>query len=279
MKRFCIYGNPTIDLISVMDDKGRRAATEAILYGGGSFYSAIPLIERHLEVEVYAVYSHLLVKHPISNYINKRQYSTRANIFRIEYWGDKRKISVLDLAPALYPWNIHEGLCNSIVNPVFQEINSSTLKSIRCRSQLLAVDLQGLLRRPKGGEVVLESTQDAITALELSDVVHSDLEELFALVGTSNIRDAAEKVSKRLKGVLIVTIRPNRSVLISSGHAQIIDLPGDYIAINKTGAGDYFLSTYFYYYAEGRDEEESTYLAHEYTTMWLKSKPSSDGRV
>ncbi|MEM4481658.1 MAG: sugar kinase [Desulfurococcaceae archaeon] len=266
MKRFCIYGNPTIDLISIGKVKEEAA------HGGGSFYSAIPLIERNLKVEVYAAYSHRLISHPISAYINVKQYSSTANIFKIEYLGSTRRIRALELAPSIYPWNMHEGQCYSIVNPVIGEVSISTLKGIKCGSELLAVDLQGFLRRVREGELVLDSTPEAMIALEVPDVIHADLEEFLALTLSSNLKDATEKISKRLKGVMVVTIRPNKSILISSSAVKSIDLPVDYVAENKTGAGDYFTSTYFYYYLLKGDEENAAYLAHEHTTTWLRKR-------
>ena len=265
MKKYCIYGNPTIDLIKL------RNQPEYISHGGGSFYSALPLIEKNIDVEVYAVYSDLLVEHPISKYIVKQQYSSRVNVFRLEYENDTRQISIIDTAPPIHPWNTHSDLCYSIVDPVLGEVTIPVLKAIQVKSILIAVDLQGYLRKLRDNKIIIEQTPESIQVLELSDIVHLDIEEYHALLkeqgGIASIR-------KHLKGVMVVTIRPNKSIIIQSREERfrILEIQEDFIAIDKTGAGDYFLSQLFYYYIESNDVEEAIYKAHEYTTLWLKKR-------
>jgi len=269
LRNFYIYGNPTLDYIEEAD------GTVYVAYGGGSYYSALPLLEKGLDVEVYAVYSPGLSAHPVSKYVNKMQYSTRMNIFKLEYTGTGRRIRVLDKAPPICSWNSQGSLGYSIVNPVLGEVDASLLKTVRQKSPLLAVDLQGFLRKLAGGSVVLEYTDNAMLAIQLADIVHADLEEFTALAGGLSIPDAVHKISKKLRGVLLVTIRPKKVMVVTKHGSKVYELEDYYAASDKTGAGDYFLSVYTYTYVEKHDEEGSVFKAHEYTTAWLKTRRAS----
>ncbi|MEM4061828.1 MAG: sugar kinase, partial [Desulfurococcaceae archaeon] len=140
MKKFCVYGNPTIDVIEL------ETSEKYVAYGGGAYYSSLPLLEAREEVSIYSVYSPLLVKHPVSRFLVKKQYSPRANIFILEYKHGTRRIKVLDVAPPLYPWNVQEEECYAIVNPVLGEVGVGILKELSCRSPAVAMDVQGFLR-------------------------------------------------------------------------------------------------------------------------------------
>lgn len=264
--RFCVYGNPTIDVIKENDQ------LEYIAYGGGSYYSSLPLIDRGLNPEIYAVYSPALSGHPIVRYMVKQQYSKSANIFKIEYRGLNRALSILDKAPQIYDWNTHIGLCHVIVNPVLGEVSVNLLKKIKLNSLTLAIDLQGYLRAHMNGDIVLTYNPCIETIFELADVIHADLDEYRAILRSHDLINGCSRVLKKMRGVLVVTDRPSRILVLTSNRIKVIELNEDYLAQVKTGAGDYFLATYTYYYCKTNDEEESSYLAHEYTTKWLMQR-------
>lgn len=260
---FCVYGNPTLDLVLI---EGREAY---IAYGGGSYYSSLPLIQRGERVRVYAVFSPLIASHPISDYIVMRQYSTRTNVFVLEYSSGTRRLGILDHAPPLYPWNHHEEQCYSIVNPVLGEVGTSVLKKLRNISAVIALDVQGYLRRISNGRLELASSSEAFEAISLADVVHLDLEELLTLFDTSDRELAVYKLSKLAKSVVVVTIRPRRALLLKRGVIRELDFGETPTVIDRTGSGDYYLSSYLYNYIRLGDEEEAAYRAHDWTSKWL----------
>lgn len=266
MRHFCIYGNLTIDFIK------RPEGLEYVNYGGGPHYSSLPLLEKNVEVELYSVYSPLLELHPSSKYIKRAQYSTQANVFRLEYAGSTRKIYVLSRAPPLYDWNVQLDECYAIVNPVLGEVTVNLLKNVRQRSEILAVDVQGFVRVCKNGEIALKQTTSALAVISSSDIIHADLEELMALVDCYNVNEAAFKASKLIRGVFLVTIRPRKVMLITSENFKVCELQNAYVAVDKTGAGDYFLAAYVYYYVKSNDEIEAIFKAHEQTVKWLKNR-------
>lgn len=266
--KFCLYGNPTIDVIVVKN-------TTRISHGGGVYYSALPLIQRGFNVEVYSALSPRLVDHPIARYIIKLQYSTRTNVFMLEYTNSERAVKVLEKAPPLYSWNTHRDLCYVVVNPVIGEVEISLLKLLRAKSRVLAVDIQGFVRTiSTSGDVFLEPSGSVLDVLELADVVHADVNEAECLVKAlgyhTTLSTSLSLLAKRVRGVLIITRGSNKITVIHSGVVKDIECENSYVALEKTGAGDYFLTVYLLNYLASGDAVDSVYKAHEEVTEWLK---------
>lgn len=264
--KYCIYGNPTIDIVT------ENNHSRYVAYGGGSYYSSLPLIKRGISVEVYASYNTMLEEHPISKYIVKQQFATSVNIFELEYRGFKRRLKVRDVAPKIYEWNTHIDLCNVIVNPVLGEVSVNLLRNIKSKSTILAVDLQGYLRRLVDGNITLTYNPEVEAVLEIADVVHADLDEYIALTRSRSSSITSFTNPRNLRGVLVVTVRPSKILIFTRSLFKVIEFKEDYYAPIKTGAGDYFLATYTHSYYETGDAEESAFLAHEETTYWLKER-------
>jgi len=267
--KYCIYGNPTIDIVT------ENNHSRYVAYGGGSYYSSLPLIKRGISVEVYASYNTMLEEHPISKYIVKQQFATSVNIFELEYHGFERKLKVRDAAPKIYEWNTHIDLCNVIVNPVLGEVSVNLLRNIKLKSTILAVDLQGFLRRLVDGNITLTYNPEVEAVLEIADVVHADLDEYIALTRSRSSSITSFTNPRNLRGVLVVTVRPSKILIFTRSLFKVIEFKEDYYAPIKTGAGDYFLATYTHSYYETGDAEESAFLAHEETTYWLKERSTA----
>lgn len=261
--RYCIYGNPTIDIILESDKSAYLS------HGGGSYYSTLPLIAHGIKPEVYAVYSHMLHDHPISNFIIKQQYSTRANIFILEYKGLYRDLRVLDISENILDWNTHAGICNVIANPVMNEIGINLLRKIRLGAEILAVDIQGFIRNNVNSRIKLVFKPGVHSLFEIADIIHTDIEEFNTILRTAGIT-TLEKMSRNLRGIVIVTSPPNNAVLITRHKVKHLEFEDNYVASQKTGAGDYYLGAYTYYYSIIMDEEESAYKAHNDTSKWLR---------
>ena len=266
--KFCLYGNPTIDIIITK-------STVRVAYGGGVYYSALPLIQRGLNIEVYSALSPRLVDHPIIRYITKLQYSTRTNVFILKYMNGKRAVKILEKAPSLYPWNTHRDLCYTIVNPVINEVGTSLLKLLRVKSQVLAVDIQGFVRvASSSGEVFLEPSSEVLDIMELADVIHADINEVKCVIKAlrhyTTLSTGLSLLARKMRGALVITRGSNKITVIHSGVVRDIECEDDYTALEKTGAGDYFLTVYFLNYLASGDAVDSVYKAHEEVTRWLK---------
>lgn len=260
--RVCIYGNPTIDIVISKD--GDRA----IMHGGGVYYSSIPFINKGYNVEVYSVYSPLIHEHPIRSLIVKRQYSTRTNIFLLDYTGSERSIEVRERSDRLASWNIHDGICVSLVNPVLGEVDTSLLRNIRLRSSILAVDIQGFIREQRQHRIHNVFKPEIIDVFREADIIHMDREEFDAILSGLTTHDTAQ-LQKLAKGVIVVTERPNKVTLITREVVRSMVLEMEDLIADKTGAGDYFLSAFTIHYLRETDYVESAYKAHIDTSKWL----------
>jgi hypothetical protein len=268
--KFCLYGNPTIDVVNT-------GVESRVSHGGGVYYSSMPLLKRNFNIEVYSAISPRLLKHPVIAHTVKLQYSSRTNIFVLTYSGNTRSISVVERAPPLYHWNSHKDLCYTIVNPVIGEVDVSLLKLLRVKSQLLAVDMQGFLREVgENREVVLRPSIKALEVLELTDIVHVDIEEAWCLVSKyaagNSFNEALSMLTRRSRAILVVTRGLDKITIARSGSVIDIEADKSYKAIDKTGAGDYFLAEYLVQYLSSGDIIESACKAHEEVTQWLKSR-------
>ncbi|MEM4717782.1 MAG: hypothetical protein QXE81_03365 [Desulfurococcaceae archaeon] len=263
--RYCVYGNPTLDIIY---ENNKPPYTS---HGGGSYYSTLPLLVHGVKPEVYAVYSRVLVDHPVSSYIVKQQYSSRANIFVLEYRGLHRDLKILEVSENILDWNTHIGICNAIVNPVIGEISINLVKKIRLSTEILSIDIQGFIRDHVNTEIRLIYKPDVLFLFELADIIHTDQDEYNALMEISNFA-IREKIHKTLRGSLVITSPPNKAVLITRHKTRYLEFEDNYIAFQRTGAGDYYLGAYTYYYYKSMDEEEAAYKAHDETSRWLRHR-------
>jgi len=265
--KFCLYGNPTIDVIITKEFK-------RVTYGGGVYYSALPLIKRGFTIEVYSVFNTRLIKHPIASYIVKSQYSSRTNIFNLEYIDNSRVIRVLEKAPAIYSWNSHEDYCYTVVNPVIGEIDISLLKLVRTKSQIIALDIQGFVRDINTkGIIFLKPIPHIFEALMLADIIHADLEEALCLVsGHGDLRRGLSMITREARSIVVVTSGSTRILIAHQGVVREINVSGEYTAIEKTGAGDYFLTAFLLEYLNSNDPFESVYKAHMEVTEWLMNR-------
>lgn len=263
--RVCIYGNPTLDIIIHVDHE------KTISYGGGVYYSSIPFLERGFNIEVYSVLSPLIHGHPIRRYIVLRQYSARTNIFLLDYTGSHRRIYVLERSDKLAYWNIHDDICISIVNPVLGEMDTTHLRYIRMRSTLLAVDIQGFIRSVSNGKIIHTCESDVLNVLREADIIHMDREEYdFLRSILANLYSI--DMQRVVKGVILITERPNKISLITRDYRRDLTTDLDSRVIDKTGAGDFFLSSFVIHYLKEMNYEESAYKAHIDTSRWLMSR-------
>jgi len=265
-EEICIYGNPTLDIIE--DDRGIRWS-----YGGGVYYTSLPLIARGFKLKVYSTVSHPIINHPVYKHVIPLQYSTGYNVFHIRYYGKgSRTLALLQEAPPLYNWNMSEDLCVSIVNPVYREILPSFLKQLSNRSTILVGDIQGFLRLRKNHSILLSPDKQVFESVKMLQLIHMDVEEARALTGEENTTNLSLKLQSVLKDqIVIVTNGPFNILLIYAGNIEEIHHVGESYP-DTTGAGDFFLGSLTYYYLLTNDIVESIFKSIVATEKWLAKK-------
>lgn len=267
-----LYGNFTFDIIIL----------QGTLYdkriGGGVYYSSIPFInDNKYSVEIHTVISPITYyNNSLTRYIVQEQFSTKANIFKLIYEGEYRIIMAIDKAPRI---NIDAGVGKpdvTIVNPVLGEISISLLKRIRAYTKILAIDIQGFMRSINNRNIIIaERTVESIEAIKLSDIVHMSFEEAVQLTLSSDINQISRRLAKiNKKAVFIITRDEDPPILVINNRFSVIGTRQKPVR-DRTGAGDYFLSTFTKKYIEINDEIESVQHAIKKTTRWLVSRNAS----
>lgn len=272
MINICIYGNPTIDEIWISE----KYITTRI--GGGVYYSSQPFLKNthkykiHIEGVVSPRNIELLTLH-VHVYPH---FSPRTNHFKLVYNDDGREIMVVDKAPLLINSYIPINDCISIVNPVLGEINISVLRTIRQKSRLLALDIQGFIRREENGRIVLYKNAEAYEAINIADIVHLDLFEALIITGKSidELEDIIRELRKLDIRYVIITRQYMEPILITKDGYKEITYSGRRLfkAEDKTGAGDYFLASIVKHYLKHYNIEYAVAEALQETDKWLTNR-------
>lgn len=207
-------------------------------------------------------------------YVEPAQYSARANVFLLKYFDERREMEILDKSPPLYPWNYHRGICSiSIVNPVMGEISYSLVKTIRNYSLFVGLDVQGFIRQAFNGKISLSMHDSLFAILGNADLVHMDLEELYAITGLGDLELAVKALASKLsRPIIAVTRGPEPPIIVYRGRAEVID-EKRYPSNDKTGSGDFFLGDLAYYvFIEGMEIGEAVISTREDIDKWLQRK-------
>lgn len=266
LRRFCVYGNPTLDYILLEGGALVRP-------GGGVLYSSLALVELGAQVEAYGVAPHWLVSQTHLGRLGGRMlHSASATAFLLDYRFSPRRVEVAEISPPIPPSMVHEGSCVSVVNPVLGEVGEPLLKAVRAASELLVADAQGFLRLRAPGPLRLSGARGLASVLPYADAVHLDLEEAAAVAGGGD----GWEVARRLAGLagraaLVVTSGCGPVWVVEGGRAREVPLACEPVE-DPTGAGDYFLSALAYHMLEGAGVEEAAARASEATGAWLRRR-------
>jgi len=225
-----------------------------VFIGGPAYYSSLALA--HLGESVVVVSPAENVHEEFMNYLGFKLITVNGltPIFNLRYVDGgrrevrlKRKGAVIELSPKVLNL-LRDSL--TIVNPVYRELSIDTLRVIRKHSGIIALDVQGFIRKVNSGEVVKIAWSDIIyELLSIADIVHADLSEIPTY---SSMREACKALSKFSKSIVIVSSGEKGLVASVNGELYYIPaLPG--IEGNATGTGDILLAISSYEIMRGED--------------------------
>ena len=241
--RVAIVSSFTLDSID-----GRRCI------GGPAYYSTVALLH-YCSDDILLVGPAGRVHEVFAEKVGARLILTSREVplFELRYVGG-RGDRVVRLARSGGEISISsrtlEGLRGSliIVSPVYREVSIPTLRGLRGVAGLLALDIQGLVRETGVNGVVRNRWDPRVyEAVKLADVVHADLSEAPT---PSDAVTAAELLSRRSRGVVMVSMGASGLIAVRSGEAVYVpalpDIEGD-----ATGTGDILLSIAAYELSRG----------------------------
>jgi hypothetical protein len=270
-----IYGNFTLDEIII----NNIVKTHRI--GGGAYYSAKPFInDPKFNLKIHTIcnpYINMIEKEYLKHIVCET-YSTHINLFTLIYRGEDREIIVHD---KLFTLPINASMDNRshiIANPVLNEIDISLLKRMRHTSRLLAIDIQGFIRRTHGNTIVLIRDSIVKQVLSISSIVHLSIYEAKKIAGIDSFIDLdilTKYFSKINTETIYIITRDEKPPIIIYRSKYLVLGDTKPKTIDRTGAGDYFLASFVKEYILTNDIIQSTIKAHNNTSNWLISRNAS----
>ena len=190
-----------------------------------------------------------------------------------------RKLILRSLAPPILPSDISFANLKSynvtIVSPVACEIPPNTLRILSYYSDLISLDIQGIVRDCRvNSEVKLKRlTRDKVTQLlRLVDIIHADVNEARALTSSKDpvdIIDELLSVGGRLSVVLLTFGVDGGYVGTRNG---VYYVPA-YVTktVNPTGTGDVYLAIFTVEYYRTRNAVYAASMAAAATSYIVES--------
>lgn len=165
--------------------------------------------------------------------------------FENRYRDGVREQRVLRLAPPILPGDFH-GLTASAIQlgPLTKDdIAPATLVEARKRCRLLAIDVQGLLRRLSGGRVRPFAGMERGVLAE-ADILKADRAEARLLTGLADPRGAARRLAQLCRGEALVTLGAQGVILAEGDRLHEIPAVDAGPVVDTTGCGDSLLGAY-----------------------------------
>ncbi len=165
--------------------------------------------------------------------------------FENRYLDGIRQQRVLRLAPPFLAGDFH-GLSASAIQlgPLIKDdIAPAAVTEARKRCRLLAIDVQGLLRRLSGGRVRPFAGVER-SALAQADILKADREEARLLTSLGDPRGAARRLAQLCRGEALVTLGAQGVLLAEGDRLHEIPAVDAGPVVDTTGCGDSLLAAY-----------------------------------
>lgn len=260
-----LIGHIVLDYISIGGKTSGPSIGGGVTYGGLALasYGVKPVIVSNIGVDFPEEYIELFKSLGINTMHIHRFKNYKTTSYHLIYDEQfNRKLILKSLAPSILPSDM--GIANShdfnitIVSPVACEIPYDTLRVASYYSDLVALDVQGIVRECLvNAEVKLRNLplEEVAQLLKLVDIIHADVNEAKALL---SIDDPIEIIKRLLS--------------ISGGRLKVVlltfGIDGGYVGtkhkvyyvpsfvtktVNPTGAGDVYLSIFTVEYYKSRN--------------------------
>jgi sugar/nucleoside kinase (ribokinase family) len=177
--------------------------------------------------------------------------------FELEYNKDvsSRTLRLKNKAPVITIDDIPRALNAEAVHvaPIAGEIPYEVVEHLRGRSEVLALDPQGMLRSfDDAGKVTFRSKAEK-RLLSLVDIYKSSSEEIQATTRLSDLNAAVKAVHDFGVKIVLVTMGANGAVLSAEGALHTIPVCICRKYVDPTGAGDVFIGAFLTEYNRKKD--------------------------
>ncbi len=185
--------------------------------------------------------------------------------FKIRYEGGGRSLFLMSRCDDILPEDIDvERIRNKavIVGPIISEIPLETLRLIAKHGAIIALDIQGYVRKVNEERFIeLSSTPIAVAALHYSDVIHAEASEVAALTGVEDPVEGAKRLIDMGAGIILVTLGLKGSYVVTRRRVYFVPSASSRRVVDETGSGDVFVTVFTIEYQKSGDIAEAAAMA------------------
>ncbi|NPA99292.1 MAG: hypothetical protein GXO43_07935 [Crenarchaeota archaeon] len=272
--KIIVIGNPTIDNIYVNGRFTKRCV------GGGIYYTIEAINEvygqryRTKLVSIISPYQYTWIYKLYRIGVEIKAYpDTRTNIFILKYKGGRRTIGLIEKSSPLI-FSLTDSYDVAIINPVMGEILPQQLKIVKTRARLIAIDIQGFIRRSINTSIKYFKPPYLEELFRLSNIVHMNDDEAEYITGTRNIEHQVKRLVRLSPGTIFLVSSPTHVAMGTNSLYEYIEVP-DIRYSDTTGAGDYLLTIFSIELYSSNDPMIALARAVKYTQKWLEKKNAS----
>ena len=181
-----------------------------------------------------------------------RSSTKKTTRFKLVNKGEERSLYLVERCEDLSLEQVPDKQFNaSLVSPLAHEVSAQLFEAIRKRSDFCFLDPQGFVRIfDSSGRVVIDAWSDE-RVLGNVDALKMDLEEAYALTGTSDGKAALAKLSKKVRKA-VVTRGSEPALVLEGNKISEVQVPKVKV-VDSTGAGDIFAGALISCFLRSRD--------------------------
>ncbi len=253
----CVISHVTKDVIRTHDHVARQ------MPGGAASYTSMALKSLGLDVAVVTKVAQEDQIHLLNALKNARiavfcQESKQTTTFENIYLGENVDVRIQRVTAIAFPFSPHDlpHIASTIyhVGPLTdQDISLELLQHLARRDIRISLDVQGLVRRIKDGEVTEGDWQEKEPGLGGIDILKADENEARILSGEIDVEKAAMKIADFGPRETIITCGGRGSLILAEGRFYRIPPGPARRVVDWTGCGDTFMAGYIYQRLKSRD--------------------------
>jgi sugar/nucleoside kinase (ribokinase family) len=245
----CVVGHVTKDII-------KAGRTTTLMPGGTAYYAAVALKSLGLNVAVVTKGAkedreyllHELLANKVSVFWEEAKSTT---VFQNTYSGDDLggRIQALKAMGSPFLAKDVAGIRARAfhLGPLFRkDIPLQVLEEVAQKGKIISLDVQGMVRPSRLGQVVQQDWPDKKKWLGLLHVLKADEQEAFILSGEKDAHRAAGVLSSFGPREVLITLGGRGSIVYAEGTVH--EIPGlrPRILKDSTGCGDTYMAGYLY---------------------------------
>ena len=186
------------------------------------------------------------------------QKDRKTTSFINNYSNHDRKQKLLECTGKIN-FDISRNLDIIHLNPIYREIDVEIVKKARERCELLSLDIQGLVRTRKSGDIIQKFWDEREKYMRYIDFLKIGKYELSSVSKKKNLRDICEDLKSVGAGIIGLTLGKKGSIIYDEDLFKIPAYKTK--TVDETGAGDVYGASFAIKYFETKNIIDSALFA------------------